>query len=345
MKLISRFSLFLLMLGIIAPVYRTSAADKKIPPVSYHSAGEIPMGGEGGWDDLSADPAGHRLFISHSDRVVVVDTQEKKVIREITGTSGVHAIALALPLGKAFSSNGKEGTVGVIDLVSLTIKQKIKVEENPDAIVYEPKHQHVYAFNGRSKSVSIIDAKEEKVLRTVSLPGKPEFAVVDPDLHRIFVNIEDKNSILAFDTDTQAIAATWPLENCESPSGIAIDVKNHRLFSVCENEKMVMVDSVLGKTLASVPTGKGTDGAAFDPVSMLAFSPNGKSGTLTVVKEETPERMVVVENLKTQLGARTMTIDPSTHRIYLPTAEFATAEKGARPKPVKGTQKILVYEP
>ncbi len=317
-------------------------SEKKI---SYRSDTEIPFGGNGGWDDLSIDPESHRLFLSHSDRVVVIDTTTNKVIKEITDTPGIHGIALAPRLKKAFSSNGKEGKVSVIDLNALTTKSKIAVGENPDAILFEPKHEEVYAFNGKSHSVSIIDAKSERVVATVSLPGKPEFAAVDPDSNRVFVNIEDKNSIVALDTTTHTVQAVWTLDGCESPSGIAIDRKNHRLFSVCENEKMVMIDSVMGRTIASVPTGQGTDGAGFDPALMLAFSSNGKSGTVTVAREQELEKLVVVQTIKTQLGTRTMTLNPKDHRLYLPTAEFQPNKKGERPKPLDGSQKVLVFKP
>jgi YVTN family beta-propeller protein len=311
----------------------------------YQANGEISFGGQGGWDDLSADPASHRLFVSHSDRVVVIDTDKNVVIKEILETPGVHGIAIAHDLKKAFSSNGKEGKVSVINLDTLATSSKIQVGENPDAIVYEPSNQEVYAFNGRSHSVSVIDAKSEKVTMAISLPGKPEFAAVDPAAHRVFVNIEDKNSILAIDTERHKIASTWVLDGCESPSGLAIDAKNHRLFSACENQKMVMVNSETGRTITSIPTGEGTDGAAFDPLLGLLFSPNGKSGTITIAREKGTDRLVVIQTLKSQVGARTMTLDPKNHRIFLPTADLQASVKGARPKAVDGTQRVLTFAP
>ena len=322
------------------------ASDPKIKSAeSYQFETEILFGGKGGWDYPSLEPKSHQLFISHADRIVVIDAQAKKVIKEISDTPGVHGIAIASDLKKAFSSHGKEGKVGVIDLTSLTLKSKITVGENPDTILYVPSEEEVYVFNGGSKSVSIIDAKSEKVKMTLTLPGSPEFAVVDSVLSRVFVNLEDKNSLLALNTKTHQIEATWKLEGCEGPSGLALDAKNHRLFSVCENEKMVMVNEVSGKTIASVPTGLGTDGAEFDQEKMLAFASNGKSGTLTVAKEESPDKLTLMQTVKTEPGARTIVLDPIDHRIYLPTAQFEPAVKGERPKPVEGTQKVLVYKP
>lgn len=313
------------------------------PP--YHAISEIPIQGQGGWDYLSINPDSHHLFVSHSDRISVVDTEKNKLVKEIPDTPGVHGIALALDLKKAFSSNGKEGKVSVIDLNTLTTKGKITVGENPDAIVYEPIMQEVYVFNGRSKTVSVIDAKTERVIATIRLSGKPEFAVVDPKNHRIFVNIEDRNAITTLDTQNHSVVATWPLEHCDSPTGMAIDIENHRLFSVCENQQMVMVDSIKGRTVASVPIGKGADGVVFDSTLQIVFSSNGGSGTVTLVREQTPEKLVVLQNLRTHEGARTIALDPKSHRIYLPTAEFQPIQKGKRPKVMEGTQKVLVYGP
>jgi DNA-binding beta-propeller fold protein YncE len=312
---------------------------------TYHAGSEIKFGGKGGWDYLSLDASSHRLFVSHFDRIVVIDTETEKVVKEILDTPGVHGIALATDLKKAFSSNGKEAKVSVIDLGTLETKAKITVREKPDSIVYDSVAKEVYVFNGISQSVSIIDANSEKLITTLPMPGKPEFSVSDPPAGKIFVNIEDKNSIAAIDTRTHKISAVWPLQNCESPSGLALDSANHRLFSVCENAKMVMVDSKTGATLGAVPTGEGTDGVSFDPGTLLAFSSNGKSGTVTIAHEDTPGNLAVVKNLKTKVGARTITIDPDTHKIYLPAAELLPAKNGERPQPVEGTQKIFVFSP
>lgn len=331
-------------LSVLFPITVRSAQTSEGAP-KYHSAGIILIKGQGGWDALSIDPASHLLFVSHSDRVVVIDTRKNQVIREILDTPGVHGIALAPDLNRAFSSNGQASTVSVIDLQSFKTRTKIKVGQKPDAIVYEPRSHEVYAFNGDSHSVSVIDAKAERVVTTVDLPGSPEFAVVDAARHQIFVNIEDKDSVAAIDTVTHKVSVMWEIEGCTGPSGIALDAENQRIFSVCENQKMVMLDATNGKSLASVPTGEGTDGADFDPASGLAFSSNGKSGTITVAKETSPEHLAVVQTVQTQRGARTLVLNPQDHRLYLPTADFHPAEAGSRPTPVDGSQRVLIFEP
>jgi YVTN family beta-propeller protein len=333
----------MLILTLVALVSWPCSSFASAP--DYHSVGEIQIGGAGGWDYLSVDPGSHRLFISHSDRIVVADTTKNVVIKEIPGTPGIHGIAIASDLKKAFSSDGKEGKVGVIDLESLSIKGKIAVGEGPDAILYEPLKQEVYSFNGKSHSASVIDAKAEKVVATIDLPGRPEEGASDGELGRVFVNIEDKAELVVIDTSRHAVSATWPLVGCESPSGLAIDSKNHRLFSVCENEKMLMIDAGSGKILGSVPTGQGTDGAGFAPGLGLAFSSNGRSATVTVAHEESPDQLAVAQSLKTEFGARTMAVDRVRGVIYLPTAKVLSAEKGKRPKFAEGTMKILVYAP
>ena len=252
-------------LSILILVSLSAHANLGTDKTQFHSMGEIPIQGQGGWDAMSVDPDSHHLFVSHFDRVVVIDTEQNKVIKEITGTNGVHGIALALDLKKGYSSNGKDDSVSVIDLSRLEIKSKIKVGKKPDAIVYVPKTNEVYTFNGDGNTVSIIDANTDRVTNTLNLAGKPEFAVVEQSGSQVYVNIEDKNSVAVIDTKAHKVAATWKLDGCENPTGIAVDSINHRIFSVCENAKMVMLDSVNGKTLSSVPTGDGTDGADFDP--------------------------------------------------------------------------------
>jgi YVTN family beta-propeller protein len=321
-----------------------SSSEMSEKKAQYHLVGEIPIKGHGGWDTLTIDSTSHRLFMSHADRVVVVDTNTNQIVKEILDTPGVHAITIAADLKKAFSSNGRENKVSVIDLETLTTKTKIAVGENPDLILDLPETQEVYAFNGRSQTVSIINAKLDRVILTVKLPGKPEFAVASSLSHRVYVNIEDKNSIVVLDSKNHEVVATWKLEGCEHPSGIALDAKSHRLFSACENEKMVMLNTETGKTLASISIGDGCDGAVFDAGSNLVFSSNGKSGTVTIAAEEN-DKLSVVQTLKTQVGARTMALDLQSHRIYLPTSDFHPGKIGERPRPVDGTQKVLVYEP
>jgi YVTN family beta-propeller protein len=309
----------------------------------YYLLKEIPVGGDTGWDDLTVDSAAHRLYVSHGMTVVVIDlTNNDTVIGEITNTPGVHAIAVAPELNRGFTSNGRENMVGIFDLNTLQTLSKVSTQTNPDAILYEPGRQEIYAFNGRSRSATVIDAKSGAVTATIPLGGKPEFARADPKAGLVFDNLEDSNQVAVIDTKTHKVIHRWPIAPGEGASGLAIDEKNHRLFLGCDNHLMVMMDSTSGNVLASVPIGDGVDGCAFDPGSQLAFASCG-DGTTTIAHED-GDTLTVVETLKTEKNARTMTIDPATHKIYLPTAQFgAPAEGQRRGKMVPGTFKILVY--
>ncbi|MGH8092534.1 MAG: YncE family protein [Chthoniobacterales bacterium] len=265
-------------------------------------------------------------------------------------TPGVHAFVAVPKVGRGFSTNGKEARASVVDLKTLKTIAKVETGESPDAAIYEPKHGEIYVFNHHGSSATVIDAKSVKVMVTVSLGGSPEFAVADSAVGRVYVNIEDKSEVAAIDTATHKVVATWPLAPGEGPSGIALDAAHHRLFSACDNQMMTMLDTESGKVVATVPIGKGPDGAAFDDKSQLAFASCGE-GMTTIAKEESPEKLMVVQSLKTEWGARTMALDPSTDKIYLPTAQFEptpTPSPGAsrqRPKIVPNTFKLLVYRP
>ena len=308
----------------------------------YHLLKEISVGGDTGWDDLIVDSAAHRLYVSHGTKVVVIDLATDTVAGEVTNTPGIHAIAVAPELDRGFTSNGRENMVGIFDLKTLQTLSKVGTQTNPDAILYEPDQNEVYAFNGRSQSATVIDAKSGTVTATIPLGGKPEFARADPKAGRVFDNLEDKNEVVAIDTKTHAVVNRWPIAPGEAASGLALDEKNHRLFLGCDNHLIIMMDSKDGKVLASAPIGEGVDGAAFDPATQLAFASCG-DGTTTIAKED-GDKLTVVQTLQTEKFARTMTIDPTTHKIYLPTAQFeAPAEGQRRGKMVPGSFKILVY--
>jgi DNA-binding beta-propeller fold protein YncE len=310
--------------------------------VSYQLLKEIPGGSDGGWDDLTVDSAAHRLYVSHATKVVVVDLATDTVAGEVTNTPGVHGIAVAPELNRGFTSNGRENKVGIFDLKKSQMLAKADTQTNPDAILYLPGPSEVYAFNGRSQSATVISAASGKVICAIPLGGKPEFARADPEAGRVFDNLEDKNEVVAIDAKTHAVVNRWPIAPGEAASGMAIDVKNHRLFLGCDNRLMVMLDNESGKVLASVPIGEGVDGAAFDPETRLVFASCG-DGTVTIARAD-GDKLTVVQTLKTERGARTMTIDPATHKIYLPTAKFEAPEPGQRRgKMVPGSFRILVY--
>ncbi len=317
---------------------------------SYKFIKKIPIGGEDGWDYLSVDGPARRLYVTHGTKIVVVDLEKETVAGEITGTPGVHGFAIAPGLGRGFASNGTENKVSVVDLKTLRTIAKVETGENPDAILFEPRRTEVYAFNGRGHSATVIDAKTNKVTATIPLPGKPEFAVADAKSDRVFVNIEDKSELIAIDTARHHVAATWPLAPGEGPSGMAFDEAHHRLFIGCANKLMLMVDSETGKIIGSVPIGEHVDACSFDPATQLAFASCGE-GTVTIAREESPEKAIVTQNLPTEKLARTMTLDPMTHRIYLATADLRSpASPAPSPAPrhqaaIPGTFRVLVYGP
>jgi YVTN family beta-propeller protein len=316
----------------------------------YQFAGQIPIGGEGGWDILTIDPTPNRLYLSHSAKVVVVDLDKNAVAGEIGDTPGVHAFVAVPEVQRGFSSNGKESKSSVVDLTTLSTVSKINTGSNPDAVVYEPRRGEVYVFNHTGNSVTVINAKTATVSMTIPLEGTPEFAAVDQEAGRIYCNIEDKSEVAVIDANKHEVVAHWSLAPGEGPSGIALDPRHHRLFSGCHNKVMTMLDTETGKIIATVPIGSGVDGCAFDDSMQLAFASCG-DGTTTIAKEEAPDKLTVVQILKTERGARTMALDPRTHRIYLPTAQFAPAlspSPGAsptRPGIVPNTLKLLVYRP
>jgi len=310
--------------------------------VNYQLLKTIPIGGEGGWDYLSVDSASRRLYVSHGSKAVVIDLGKEVVVGEITNTPGIHGIAIAPKLNRAFTSNGRENKVSVVNLKTLRTISRVGTGENPDAIFYEPLREEVYTFNGRSKDATVIDAKSDKAVATISLGGKPEFAQADGA--RIFVNIEDKNEVAVIDTAKHEVVAHWPIAPGEGASGMAIDLKNHRLF-LGAGKLMVMLDYDTGKVAGSVPIGDGVDANAFDPATQLAFA-SCRDGTTTIAHEDAPDKLTVVQTLKTARGSRTMTLDPTTHKIYLAAVDYEKGSEGQRrPNAVPGSFKVLVFGP
>jgi len=311
----------------------------------YHAGKEIPIGGEGGWDYLTVDAAAHRLYVSHATHAVVIDTQAGKVVGDIPDTPGIHGVAIAADLGRGFTSNGRENKASMVDAKSLQTIQKIETQGNPDFIMYEPKMKEVYTFNGTGRSASVIDATG-KVVATIPLGGKPEAGVSDPSAGRVYVNNETGNEVVVIDVAKHEVAARWPIAPGESAAGLAFDAKNKRLFIGAHNNKMLMMDSASGKILAEVPIGAGVDATWFDPGTGYAFS-SCSTGTVTIAHEDSPEKLTVVQTLETATGARTMALDPSTHRIYLAAAKYTPPPEGspanARPTIVPGSMHLKIY--
>lgn len=302
---------------------------------AYRLERRIPIAGDGGWDYLSYDPVLRQLFIARATRVQVVDPRDGSVLAVIPDTAGVHGVALAQDLGKGFTSDGRDNTVTVFDLVTAPVTGKIPLPgaRNPDAIVYDPASDRVFAFNGGSQDATVIDAGLEQVVGMIALGGKPEFAVADGG-GTVFVNIESTGELAAIDARAAKVLHRWPIAGCREPTGLALDQAHRRLFAGCGNKVMAVIDADAGKVVATLPIGAGVDATAFDPVTGLAFASNG-DGSLTVVREESADKFTVVQTVPTQKGARTLALDPASHRVYLVTADFdeqAPAAGETRPR-------------
>ncbi|MDX6529284.1 MAG: hypothetical protein QOH41_1574 [Blastocatellia bacterium] len=300
-------------------------------PSGYHVTKTLKLGGDGGWDYLTVNA--RRVFISRGTHVMVVDADTGALVGDIPNTNGVHGIAIVPDLDKGFISDGRANDVTIFDVKTLKVTGTAPTGKNPDAIIYDPASKRVFTFNGASKDATAIDAQTGTVAGTIALGGKPEFAVADEKGH-IFVNIEDTSEIVQFDSRKLTVENRWKIAPGEEPSGLAIDRKNRRLFSVCSNKLMVVVNANDGKIITTLPIGSGTDAAGFDPETGYAFSSNG-DGTLTVVHEDSPDKFTVVENVPTLRRARTMALDTKTHQVYTVTAEFgpAPAPTTEQPRP------------
>lgn len=311
----------------------------------YKILNKIKLEGDGGWDYLAVDESTDRLFVSHSTQVQVIDLKSGKQVGAVANLNGVHGIAVAPNLNKAFISCGRDSSVVIVDLKTLSFIAKVKVTgANPDAILYDPYSNKVFTFNGRSANATVLDASSHKVVATIPLDGKPEFSVTD-GMGKVFVNNEDKSMVYEINSNTLKVAKKWSIAPGEEPSGLAFDKINQRLFSVTD-KIMVISDAKNGKVVTTVPIGESVDGVAFDPAKKRIYTSNG-DGSVTVVQEVTPDEFKVIETIPTQRGARTIAINTKTHRIYLPTAEFgptpeATKENpNPRPKLIPGTFTIL----
>ena len=334
------------IIGLICAFANITTAQRPSAP-GFHLIKKIEVGGEGGWDYLFVDSDARRLYVSRSTHVVVLDVDSGKPVGDIPNTNGVHGVAIARECGRGFTSNGRDSSVTVFDLKTRDTLHRVRVERNPDAIIYDPATQRVFAFNRGSSSVSAIESAEGKVVGTIPLGGHPEFAATD-GRGTIYVNLDDKSEVVAFDGRTLEVKSRWPLSPGEDPSGMAMDREHRRLFIGCGNKKMIVLNADNGHVVAALPIGDGVDATGFDPGTQLAFSSNGE-GTLTVVHEDSADSYSVVEDVVTQRGARTMALDMTTHHVFLATAQFgplpaATAEHPhPRPNALPGSFVILEF--
>jgi YVTN family beta-propeller protein len=311
-------------------------------PEGYHLLKTVPISGDGGWDYVSVDTAARRVYVSHATKVDVLDADSGAVVGQIADTSGVHGIAVAADVGRGFTSNGRTNNVTVFDLKTLKPLGTVPTGKNPDSIIYDPATQRVFAFNGRDGSATVIDAATSKVAGTITLGGQPEFAAADGAGH-VFVNLEDKNEVLKLDAKEMKVLDRWKIAPANTPVSMAIDAANHRLFVGCRSKSLLVLNTDTGKVIATLPIGDRVDAGAFDPETKLVFCSCG-DGTVTVVRQETPDQYAVVETIKTRPQSKTMTLDPKTHKLFLPGAEYKPAAAGGgRPAMVPGSFVVLVF--
>jgi DNA-binding beta-propeller fold protein YncE len=339
-----------LALGTSAVVPNALAQDAP----GYHVTRTVPLGLPDRWDYVVFDPGSHRVYVSHGDRVTVVDGTSGAIIGQVEGfPGGTHGIAVVAASGRGYTDDGRAGEAGSFDLATLKVQQRIKAAEDADAIAYDAASGHVFVVNGDPGTLTVIDPKADRAIATVETGGKLEYAVAD-GTGKLYVNGEAKKEIVRVDTRTNQVDAHWPIPNCESPHGLAVDAANHRLFSSCVNKVLVVVNTDTGAVVATLPIGAGTDAAAFDPKRKLVFSSNGRDGTLTVIQEKDANTFVPLAEIKTAITARTMAVDPASGRIYLVAADVdasAPAPGSApggfprRPALVAGSTKLLFLDP
>jgi YVTN family beta-propeller protein len=316
---------------------------------NYHVTDHWKIGGQGGWDYLLSDDAAHRLYITHNARVEVLDSGTGKPLGAITGLKSTHGVALNSDGKVGYISDGAGNAIVVFNRSDFSVKATVAAGTNPDGIAFEPVTKTVWAFNGKSKDISVMDTASNSIVATIPVPGKPEFPQADGK-GSVYVNIEDKNEIVKLDAASRKAVATWPLTGCESPSGMAIDTGKHRLFSVCDGGKMIVVDYESEKVLGLASIGDSPDAAAFDPKHRLAFSSNGGDGTLSVVDANKPG-FPTLQTVQTAKGARTMAFDASTGRVFLVTAQFGeplpatAAQPHSRRTVVPDSFEVIVVSP
>jgi DNA-binding beta-propeller fold protein YncE len=328
---------------VLAPALGLLAA-----PPGYHVLATYTLGGPGGWDYVAFDTAGHRLFIARQTRVQVVDPETGKVLGEIPGMSRAHGIAFAYEFNHGFATSGTDSTITMFDLKTLQVLGKAKGQLDADAVLYDAPSKRVFSFNGDSKNATALDAQTGKVIANIDLGAGPEFGVAAGD-GKLYVNLEESGEVAEIDAKTLKVTRKWAMGSCKGATGLAIDREHHRLFSGCNEPKPVMAiaDYTAGKFIAAIPIGPGVDAAGFDPGTGYAFASSGGDGTLTVVHEDSPDKFSLAESVKTMLGARTMTVDPKTHKVYLISAKFTRADSTAanphpRPRMVPDSFTLLV---
>ena len=337
----------------VALAQTTSPATAAAPTPAYRIVRTIPLGAPDRWDYLSFDPESHRIYVSHGDRVTVVDGHDGTVFGDVTGfPGGTHGIAVATAMGRGYTDDGRAGEAASFNLATLKVGKRIKAAEDADGIVFDPASGNLFVINGESATLTVIDPRSDSALATVEAGGALEFGVSGNN-GKLYVDGVGRNEIVRVDTRTNLADAHWPMPGCTTPRGLAIDLQTHRLFASCGNKVLVVVNADSGAIVAQLPIGAGSDGAAFDPVRRRVFSSNGQDGTLSIIGELDAQTFVPLGEIRTAPLARTMSIDPATGRIYVVTADLdekapAGPPAGAglrRRQIVPGSVKLLFLDP
>lgn len=337
-------------MAVLSVTASHSASTSAVTAPEYQVTHTVALGAPDRWDYVVFDPSSKRVFVAHGDEVTVVDGRKGDVVGHIKGfPGGTHGIAIVGSVGRGYTDDGEKGEAAAFDLATLKVGKRIKAAEDADAVAFDQVSGHVFTINGDMGTLTVIDPKEDKAVATITGGGKLEYAVPDGSGH-LYVNGAGKKEVLSIDTRTNQVQARWPVPECTSPHGLAIDVSSHRLFVSCVNNVLTVVNTDTGAVVAQLPIGSGTDAAAFDPKRKLIFSSNGRDGTLSIIQERDPQTFVSLGTVKTAISARTMAIDPDTGRLYLAAADVeatpADATKpGGRPKVVPGSLKLLFLDP
>jgi DNA-binding beta-propeller fold protein YncE len=330
------------LLALLVVGSAVSAGGRADPAAMYKLEKTVPVPGEGGWDYVTVDEVGRRVYVSHATCVDVLDADTGELKGKVTDTAGVHGIAVAPALGRGFTSNGKANAVSVFDLKTLKTLETVATGKNPDSILYDPASKRVFAFNGADATATVIDAAAAKVAGTVQLGGKPEGCVSD-GAGNVYVNIENKHEVLKIDADKLTVLERWSVAPAKDPVSLAIDTKTGRLFVGCRSKEFVVLSAKTGKAVATLPIGEGVDAGGFDPETKLAFCSCG-DGTVAVIRQESEDKYALAETIKTKARARTMALDPKTHKLFLPAADFkASDQPKGRPTMVPKSFSVLIY--
>jgi YVTN family beta-propeller protein len=336
----------LCMTAVVGVVANAVSICRAAPSPAYQVTRTVSLGAPDRWDYVVFDPASKRVYVAHGDEVTVVDGRAGEVVGHITGMpGGTHGVAIVTAAGKGYTDDGGAGEAASFDLATLKVGKRIKAADDADAMAFDPASGHVFVINGDAGTITVVDPKNDSAVATINGGGKLEFAVADGKGH-LYVNGAGNKEVLSIDTRSNQVMARWPVPDCLSPHGLAMDTAHHRLFVSCVNSVLTVVNSDSGAVVATLPIGSGTDAAAFDPKRALIFSSNGKDGTLSIIQERDPQTFVALETVKTTVSARTMSLDPETGRLYIAAASTQAPAAGEkRPKVVPGSLKLLFLDP